>query len=88
MSEKETFSCEHTQILLHSPSLKWGFLCGSVVKNPPANTGDTRDIGLIPGSERSPRVGNGRPLQYSCLEIPMDRGAWWATVLRVAKSWT
>ena len=46
-----------------------------VVKNPPANAGDTRDMGLIPGSGRSPRVGNGNPLQYSCLENPMDRGA-------------
>ena len=62
MSKKETFSCEYTQILLHSPSLKWGFPGGSVVKNPPANTGDTRDIGLIPGSGRSPIVGNGKPL--------------------------
>ena len=48
---------------------------GSVIKNPPANAGDTRDMGLIPGSGRSPRVGNGNPLQYSCLENPMDRGA-------------
>ena len=48
----------------------------SVVKNPPANAGDTRDSGSIPGSERSPGVGNGKPLQYSCLENPMDRGAW------------
>ena len=45
-----------------------------MVKNLPANAGGTRDIGLIPGSERSPRVGNGNPLQYSCLENPMDRG--------------
>ena len=48
----------------------------SVVKNPLANAGDTRDSGSIPGSERSPGVGNGKPLQYSCLENPMDRGAW------------
>ena len=47
-----------------------------VVKNPPANEGDGRDAGLIPGSERSPRVGNGNPLQYSYLGNPMDRGAW------------
>ena len=57
-----------------------------VVKNPPANAGDIRDVGLIPGSGRSPREGNGNPLQYSCLENPMDRGAWWATVHRVIKS--
>ena len=61
-----------------------------VVKNPPANTGDLkeRDLGLIPGSERSPGEGNGNPLQYSCLENSMGRGPWWATVHRVAKSWT
>ena len=47
----------------------------SVVKNPPANAGDTRDMGSIPGSGSSPEVGNGNPLQYSCLEIPMDREA-------------
>ena len=51
-----------------------------VVKNPPANTGDLRDAGLIPGWGRSPGGGHGNPLQYSCLENPMDRGAWWATV--------
>ena len=53
---------------------------GSVVKNPPANAGDTRDIGLIPGSGRSPGGGYGNPLYYSCLENPMDRRAWQATV--------
>ena len=60
-------------------------LGGSVVKNPPAKTGDTRDEGSIPGSGRCPGVGNGNPLQYSCLENPMDRGAWRATVHEVAK---
>ena len=59
-----------------------------VVKNPSANTGDIRDVGLIPGLGRPPGGGNGNPLQYSCLENPMDRGAWWATVLRVAQSQT
>ena len=54
----------------------------------PANAGDTGDVGLIPGSERSPGVGNGIPLQYSCLENPTDRGAWRATVHGVAKSQT
>ena len=52
-----------------------------------ANAGGTRDVGLIPGSGRSPGEGNGNPLQYSCLENSMDRGAWWATVHGVAKSW-
>ena len=59
-----------------------------VVKNPPANAGDARDMGLIPGLGQSPGVGNGTPLQYSCLENPMDGGAWWAIVHGVAKSWT
>ena len=59
-----------------------------VVKNLPANAGDIRDVGLIPESGRSPGGGHGNPLQYSCLENPMDRGAWWASVPRVAKSWT
>ena len=60
----------------------------SVVKNPPANAGDIKDSGSIPGSERYPGEGNGNPLQYSRLESPTDRGAWWATVHVVAKSWT
>ena len=49
-----------------------------VVKNPPANAGDTEDVGLIPGSGRSPGEADSNPLQYYCLENPMDRGAWWA----------
>ena len=61
---------------------------GSVVKNPPAKAGDTRDVGLIPGSGRYPGVGNGKPLQCSCLANPMDRGAWRATIHGVAQSWT
>ena len=59
-----------------------------MVKNPPANAGDVRDMGAIPGLGRSPGEGTGNPLQYSCLENPMDRGAWWATVHGVAKSHT
>ena len=59
-----------------------------VVKNPPANARDVRDVGLIPGSERSPGGGRGNPLQYSCLENPLDKGAWWATVHGVADSRT
>ena len=62
--------------------------CFPVVKKIPANTGDIRDMGLIPGLERFPGGGHGNPLQYSCLENPMDRGAWWATVHGVAKSKT
>ena len=56
-----------------------------VTKSPPANAGDAV---LIPGLERSPGDGNNNPLQYPCLENPMDRGAWWATVHGVIKSWT
>ena len=59
-----------------------------LVKNLHANAGDIRDMGSIPGSGRSPGGGHGNPLQYSCLENPMDRGAWRATVHGVAKSQT
>jgi len=59
-----------------------------VVKNVPTNAGDARDAGLIPGSGRSLGRGHGNPLQYSCLENSMDRGAWWATVHRVAQHQT
>ena len=59
-----------------------------MVKNSPANEGDAGDTGLIPARRRSPGEGHGNPLQYSCLENPMDRGAWWATVHAVAKSQT
>ena len=61
--------------------MDWGFPRGSVVKNPPVNVGD---MGLIPGSERSPGEGNGNPLQCSCLGNPMDRGSGWAKVHEVA----
>ena len=57
-----------------------------VVKNPPASAGDTRDVDLIPGSGRSPGGGNGNPLQYSCLENSVDRGAWQAIVHEVSES--
>ena len=57
-----------------------------VVKNLPANAGDARDVGLIPGSERSPEGGQGNPLRHSRLENPMDRGAWRASVHRVTQS--
>ena len=66
----------------------WGFPGGAVVKNLPANAGDSGDVGSTPGSERSPGVGNGNPLQYSCLENSMDRGAWWVTLCEVTKSQT
>ena len=59
-----------------------------VVKKPPANAGHVRDVGSIPGSRRSPEGGQDNPLEYSFLENPMDRGAWWATAHRVAKNRT
>ena len=59
-----------------------------MVKNLPANAGDLRDGGSIPGLGRSPGGGHGNPLQYSCLENPMDRGAWQAPVHGVTKCWT
>ena len=59
-----------------------------MVKNLPANAGDIRDADSVTGSGRSPGGGHNNPLQYSCLENPVDRGAWRATVHRVAKSWT
>ena len=63
----------------------WASQVAQLVKNPPASVGDARDVGSILGSGRSPGGGNGNPLQYSCLENPMGRGAWRATVHRVAK---
>ena len=73
-----------------SPSIQLKKACpgGAVVKNSPANAGDTGDMGLIPGLGRFPRGGKGNPLQYSCLENPMDRGAWQAMVHGVEKSQT
>ena len=59
-----------------------------IVKKLPANAGDARDRGSVPRWGKSPGEGNGNPLQYSCLENPMDRGAWWATVHGVTKSQT
>ena len=67
--------------------MPWGFLGGTVVKNPPANARDIRDMDLILGSGRSPGEESDHSLQYSCLEKGMDREAWWATV-HGASSWT
>ena len=63
-----------------------GFPGGSMVKKLPDSAGVAGNVGLIPGSGRSPEGGNGNPLQYSCLENPMDRGAWQARVHEVAES--
>ena len=61
---------------------------GSVVKHLPPNARVTGDVGLIPGSGRFTGVGNGKPLQYSCLKNPLDKGVWWVTVQGVSKSQT
>ena len=66
----------------------WAFQVVLVVKNPPANVGDVRNVSSFPELRRTPGGGQGTPLQYSCLENCMDRGAWWATVHRVTKSHT
>ena len=72
----------------HSMSTGLPRWCSFMVKNPPANAGGIRDMGLVPRWRSSPGGGRGNPLQCSCLENPMDRGAWRAAVYRVAKSWT
>ena len=59
-----------------------------VVKNPSSDAGDSREVSSVPGWGRSPGGGNGNPLQYSCLDNPMDKGAWWATVPGVTKCQT
>ena len=66
----------------------WASQVVLVVKNMPVNAGDVREVGSIPGSASSPGEGYGNPLQYNCLENSTDRGVWWATIHRIAKSWT
>ena len=78
-----TFNVCNTCIRLY-----WASQLALVVKNPALNSGGIRDMGLIPGLGRCPRRGHDNPLQHSCLENSMDRGAWWATVHRVPKSQT
>jgi len=73
-----TYVCLYVCIYVYT----WASEVVVVVKNLPINAGDIRDAGSTPGSGRSPKGGNGNPLQYSCLENPMDRGAWWATVTK------
>ena len=67
---------------------KWASLVAQMVKNLSANAGGARNVGWIPGLGRSPRIGTGNPLQYSCLQNPMDRGTWQVTVHGVRKSQT
>ena len=77
--------CSH---LIARPSTEWASQEAPVGKNPPASAGDAQDAGPISGSGRSPGLGNGNPLQYSCLENSIDREAWWATVRGITKSQT
>ena len=76
----------HRVDMSYSPT--WASQAALVVKNLPASAGDVRDTGSILGLGRSPQGGHSNLLQYSCLENPMDRGTWWATVHGVAKSRT
>ena len=79
----------HSEIRIYVKLVSvWTSQVALVVKNPPTNAGDVRDSGSIPGWGRSPGGGHGNPLQYSCLENPMDRGAWRATVPGITKSRT
>ena len=82
-----TASQNHSTNLTDIQCLNWGFQGGASWSNTSANARDIRDMDSIPGSRRFPGEGHGDPLQYSCLENPMDRGAWWATVHVVIKSW-
>ena len=75
-------TCGIHENLFTSP--QWASQLALVVKNPPANAGDIRNVGSIPGLEDALKGGHGNPLQYSCLENPINRGAWWATVHGVA----
>ena len=80
------FNLEIEMNIYWVPNVSWGFPGGTVIKNPPANARDARDMGSIPGSERSPGVGNTNPLQYACLKNSMGRGAQRVIVHGVAKS--
>ena len=75
-TEHKMYHCSHCKYIAQQHRVR-GFPGGAVVKNPPASAGDT---GSIPGLGRNPGEGHGNPLQYSCLENPMNRGAWWAAV--------
>ena len=81
-----TSAMSHLRVGFPSITKEWAFPGGSVGKESACNAGDAGDTGSIPGSGRSFGVGNGNPLQYSCLENPMARGAWQAAVHWVTKS--
>ena len=89
VKSQENVDSKKSRVKLSSLSLYTRrFTGGSVLKNLPANAADTGDAGSIPGLGRTPGLGNGNPLQYSSLDNPLDRGAWWAIVQGVAKSQT
>ena len=85
---KEAFCWEYKRIFRSSNKALGVSQVALVVKNQPASAGDIGDMGLIPGLGRPPGGGHGNPLQYSCLENPMDRGAWWVPVHGVTKNQT
>ena len=74
--------------LTYAHTLIWASQVGLVVKNPPASAGEMRNMGSIPRPRRVPGGGHVNPVQYSCLENPVDKGSWQSIVHRVAKSWT
>ena len=78
----------HTHTHTHTHTQRHGLPLWLSGKESTCNTEVTEDAGWIPASGRSPAGGHGNPLQYSCLENPLDRGAWWAIVHRITKSWT
>ena len=78
----------YLEIFLAEVYSEWSFPSGSVGKDCDFHAGEAGDMSLTPGSGRSPEGGHGNPLHYSCLENPMERGAWWATVHQVTKSQT
>ena len=84
--ESGTSECHSTHIFMRV--YIWASQVALVVQNLPVSERDAGDVGSIPGLGRSPGGGHGNPLQYFCLENPMDRGAWWAAAHRVTKIWT
>ena len=84
----EWINKSNIHFIFYCMAFPWASQVVLVIKNLPANAGDTKDMGSLPGQERSPGRGNADPLQYSRLENPTDRGAWWTKVQGVAKSHT
>ena len=86
----QDFQCKWSinSTLYITVSYRQGYPGGKVIKNSPVNAGGESEVGLIPGSGRSLGEGNGNPLQYSCLDNAMDKGAWWTVVHGSCKSWT